>query len=144
MKGKALFLLVIFLLHTVVGLACSLHLGTDLRPTSTKGHEHDSHVHSSDHHHPAAQSDHHQGNLEPTEPADVCCQDEVEELNLLAKSLSAVGKIDLKAPVYLLLSSFYYAFDQLAIEHSKTTFFITDRKPPSSVDIRVSISSFLI
>ncbi|MES2419091.1 MAG: hypothetical protein V4541_12955 [Bacteroidota bacterium] len=148
MKGKALFLLVIFLLHTVVGLACSLHLGSALQPSPSKGHEHASHVHSADHHHPEGQSDHYLAGFDslqaPADNVDVCCQDEVEEFSLLDKNLIHVGKIDLKAPVHLLLPSFFYCFDQLAIEQSKTTFFITDRKPPSSVDIRISISSFLI
>ncbi|KQB99895.1 hypothetical protein [Pedobacter sp. Hv1] len=148
MKSKALFLLVIFLLHTVVAFACSLHLGSNLGPSSEKDHEHGSHLHSSDHHHPEDQSDHHLPNRDSLQALDdnkdTCCQDEVEEFNLLAKSLSSVGKIDLKAPVYLLLPPFFWCFDQLAIEQSKIIFFIADRKPPSSVDIRVSISSFLI
>lgn len=113
MKGKALFLLVIFLLHTVVGLACSLHLGSALQPSPSKGHEHASHVHSADHHHPEGQSDHYLAGFDslqaPADNVDVCCQDEVEEFSLLDKNLIHVGKIDLKAPVHLLLPSFFIA-----------------------------------
>lgn len=148
MKGKALFLLVIFLLNTVVGVACALHLSPDFGASEVKAHDHGTHTHSNDHHHSADKAT---GSLlklaslqNLTAKAPVCCKDEVNTFNLLAKNVSSTGNTDLKVPVYFILPQFLSPYLQVVRSKSRTTIFEKYRKPPRSVDIRVSISSFLI
>ncbi|WP_110829368.1 hypothetical protein [Pedobacter nutrimenti] len=148
MKGKALFLLVIFLLNTVVGVACALHLSPDFDSSEVEAHEHGTHTHSNDHHHSADKATSSLLKLASlqnlTAKEHACCKDDVNTFNLSAKNISSAGNTDLKVPVYFILPQFFSPNLQVVRAKSKTTIFATYRKPPSSVDIRVSISSFLI
>jgi hypothetical protein len=148
MKVKALFLLVIFLLNTVVGVACALHFSPNFNFSEPVPYDHGAHTHSNEDHHSSVEATGTTLKLVSlqtfTAKAPVCCKDEVNSFNLLAKNISSAGNIDLKAPVYFILPQFFSPYLQIVREKSKTTIFATYRKPPPSVDIRVSISSFLI
>ena len=148
MKGKALFLLIVFLLNTVVGFACALHLSSNFDSSEVEAHKHGTHTHSNDDDHSVDKATSSLlkftslQNLTAKEQA--CCKDDVNAFNSLTKNISSAGNTTLKIPVYFILPQFFSPYVQVVYARSKTKIYSKYRKPPSPVDIRVSISSFLI
>lgn len=161
MRFKALFLLVIFLLNTLVGFACAIQIEYKSQENKVKGHAHDhsshahdsaspadiahnhgSHKHSDNHEtaHKKPELNHSQsGSAEDSS----CCQDEVSKFYSLDKIAPQSVKIIAKPPV-LDITGFYYT--PLAVLPIKKGFdkYIDNRQRPPTNDIRIAIQSFQI
>lgn len=131
MKRKALLLLTLFLLHTVAGVACALHMAAYKTPAGS-GHHERGLVHSC-----------HTMSISKEKPlkAVSCCQDET---NATVKSISYTGNAELKVHVCELLPAFFLSYLQVIETPPVITGYVSATKPPPSVDIRVVINSFLI
>ncbi len=161
MKSKALFLLVIFLLNTLVGFACALQIEYKSQGSKSEEHVHD---HSSHAHDSASSADiahnhgshKHSGNRETAHKKPElnhsqsgsaedgsCCQDEVRKFYSLDKIAPQSGKIIAKPPV-LDITGFYYT--PLAVLPIKKGFdkYLDNRQRPPTNDIRIAIQSFQI
>lgn len=119
---KAMFLLVVFLLNTVIGFACSVGL-------------------EEDHHHHGLAANHHS----PKKHKENCCKDEVTKLVKEDKLVDSKGAVNLKPMVYFIVPTSFYHFDALAlaITAPSTRYFVRSYHPPIE-DIRISIQSFQI
>lgn len=159
MRCKALFLLVIFLLNTLVGFACALQIryASPENKVNGRAHDHSSHSHefdateikpkhSSHSHQPANHENAHKKlahtNSESAE-GNYCCQDEVIKFHSVDKIVSQFGSVVLKIPV---IDIAIFQFTLLAALPVKKGFakYIDNRQRPPTSDIRVSIQSFQI
>lgn len=127
MKSKAIFLLVIFLLNTVVGFGCALGMET--------GHHH----HPISHHHKTAPVS---GVSFSTENS--CCKTLINELATQSKLIPESDKLQVVLPV-LWLPDYVYALlipvtDLELHQHVD----VNRRKRPPNEDIRIAIQSFQI
>jgi len=146
MKSKAVFLLVIFLLNTVVGLGCALGMQGDhpdemhsYTKPAVHGHK------NSDHHH-AAQQEHKAGSIpgsnSPEE--DACCKALVNDLVIQSKLIPESVKIQVVLPVVLLPEyAFLLTVPSGAAEPERGVYADRRERPPNE-DIRISIQSFQI
>jgi hypothetical protein len=130
MKSKALLLLFIFLLNTVVGFSCALHMSH---------HEH--------HHGNAVvvhQDQKHLPNETTVSKNDPCCQGAVNNFISLAKLVPQSGKIIIQSPIVYIGS--YCQFPSITLPGVKSVHqtFIDERQRPPTTDIRIKIQSFLI
>lgn len=148
---KAVFLLIVFSLNTVVGFACSVGLDmgfngshhqeekTVLAHKDALAHQH-SKAHSHDEQNVLAK-DHHSSK----KTKDNCCTDEAAKFAKVDKLTPQSFDFSIH-PVFLtaFLSSFYH-FDFFASNShiSNNKFFVRTHHPPIS-DIRVAIQSFQI
>ena len=162
MKTKALFFLVIFLLNTLVGFACTLHLEYASPKKKANGHTHDHSAHT--HHDSASQEDanhhdshnHHSPKNKTAHTStghthsqagsaedDSCCQDEVSKFYSLDKIAPHSEKIIAKAPV---LDIIIFCYNPLATLHivKGSIKYIDNRQRPPTRDIRIAIQSFQI
>lgn len=144
MKSKALFLLVIFLLNTIVGFACAVT--TETGHSHWKGHFHNQVAHKHQH------STH-----QPTHPHSVrkkqandktekhgCCKDEVSKFNSVAKIAGQASKIDTKAPVLDLNPIFFAGEPEVIVKSAGYSNYIANRQRPPNSKIRILIQSFQI
>lgn len=92
MKSKALLLLFIFMLNTVAGFSCALHMSHDSHHKAVESHEH---------HHAAVKQTHRQ--LLPGQTTigadEPCCQSAVNNFISLAKLVPSTDHLVLKAPL---------------------------------------------
>lgn len=136
MKGKALILLVVFLLNTVTGFCCALHMMHEDHHELTGHHEH-RHTTGSVTHDQIARS----AIQSPSEP---CCQGAVNNFTSLAKQVPA-GNHLLPLASFTFLSKpidfFLISTTNLYVAKLKVT---REKKRPPDKDIRVAIRSFLI
>lgn len=140
---KAIFLLIVFALNTMVGFACAVGLEMEFNtkhhhvdsavPVATKTHHHDNTDH---HHHPKEKKN-------PAED-DNCCNDNVIKFSQLDKLLAHAVNAGIEIPVMLVhlhflyntyLSSFTTDYEQIPVARPYIS---------SSRGIRVSIQSFQI
>jgi hypothetical protein len=151
---KAAFLLMVFSLNTIVGLACSI--GIDMGFNTKHHHEEATeasvHVHAdgkkhmhpkeaSTHHHDEAINDHHKSKDEK----DNCCNDGVMKITQLDKTVPQGVNVVLN-PIFFtaFISSFYHidvlypSSETVSIKH-----FVRSYHPPIP-DIRIGIQSFQI
>ena len=171
MKFKALFLLTVFLLNNMVGFACALTMDADHHEEPVVQEKHSplsSAKQNSEQIKPPLQDNpiHDHGSHEHAKPSDpnsqipvavnkqiasiassddACCQDAVNSFTSLSKLIPQKGSFDIKAPVfdrYILyqLSTLL----KLAINEPATVYFVSAKEPPPTLDIRISIQSFLI
>lgn len=137
MKSKALLLLFIFLLNTVVGFSCALRMSHDDHEKAPEHHGH---------HHNTAVLAHHQiplGNT--TVSADApCCQGAVNNFISLAKLVPSSGHILLQAPFAYVNYSFQSALAVLPVIKLGRLIVIDERQRPPNDDIRITIQSLLI
>lgn len=156
---KAAFLLVVFALNTLVGLACSI--GIDMKFNSShhdqdevavpvvhihadgKNHVHKEvtgkHDHGNGHHH-----DEQAANNKSKDGKDNCCNDKVVKLDQLDKSLAKT--IDCNHFVFFttFISVFHYTDLLYNFQFtSKVKHFVRNHHPPIP-DIRIAIQSFQI
>lgn len=146
---KAVFLLVVFLLNTVIGFACTVGLEEDHHlhnAPATHLHKHDhggsDHHHSkSEHHHDDLAADHHSAKKDKEN----CCKDEVTKLLKEDKLAAAKSAANLQPVVFITVPVSFYQFDALALSifAPSTRYFVRSYHPPIE-DIRISIQSFQI
>ncbi|MDB5154292.1 MAG: hypothetical protein JWR54_3043 [Mucilaginibacter sp.] len=137
MKSKALFLLVIFLLNTIVGLCCTLHVF------------HENHEETTEHHHLSSLGINHQGQSVLISSAsiskdDPCCQGAVNNFASLAKLVPQTSKVAIQLPV--VLAAFYHPYTLTALPDFQLTLqhFVVKRQRPPTSDTRIVIQSFQI
>ncbi|MDB4902919.1 MAG: hypothetical protein JWQ63_2200 [Mucilaginibacter sp.] len=139
MKIKALLLLFIFLLNTVVGFSCALRMSH---------HEHDEAAEHHEHHHAASVIVNHDQQHLPDETTisknDPCCQGAVSNFVSLAKLVPQSGKVIIQTPIAYIGS--YYPFSLITPPGVKSVHpaFIDERWRTPTPDIRIKIQSFLI
>ncbi|SFF06329.1 hypothetical protein SAMN03003324_02309 [Pedobacter antarcticus] len=133
MKSRAIFLLVIFLLNTVIGIGCALSMENNShnekhRPKSNITHHHLSNVKS-------------YTNLPPD---DFCCKSLVNDLVVQSKLIPEIGKVQISLPV-IWLPAYFYQLPVPATDIELHCNFYTDYsdRPPKR-DIRTVIQSFQI
>ena len=152
---KALFLLLVFSVNTVIGLACSMNLNMGInahhpeRATTAKVHVHadgKKHIHqpSSGKHnynksHHTDKADHHKTDSDAN-----CCNEKVTKFEQLDKSVTP--KISLASPVFFtaFVSTYYSPNLSYTLKVSRgTKYFVRSHHPPIP-DIRIAIHSFQI
>jgi hypothetical protein len=144
MKGKAVFLLVIFLLNTVVGFGCALAMDSN--------HDDENHSHAKSAAHVDKGHSHEHGDEHKSPPLsglnfskeDPCCKKVVNELTIQNKLIPESAKVLVSLPVVWLTN---YAYNLLipvsSIERGQSGY-IDHRYRPPNEDIRISIQSFQI
>jgi hypothetical protein len=139
---KALFLLTVFALNTVVGFACGM--GVDMG-FNTKHHHDDEpkasvHVHKDgkvhEHHNKAGKDSHNK--------KDNCCNDQVLKFQSLDKALTQNTKSSAVAPDGCLRISVVYGLEIYKASSEPTLKYIIPLSHPPPPDIRVLIQSFQI
>jgi hypothetical protein len=151
---KAVFLLMVFSLNTLVGFACSI--GIDMGFNTKHHHEEATeasvHVHAdgkkhvhdkepSKHHHNEAASDHHKSKGDK----DNCCNDGVMKITQLDKAVPQSVNTALHPIFFTAFISSFYHIDVLyfSTENVSIKHFVRSHHPPIP-DIRIAIQSFQI
>ena len=143
MKSKALFLLVTFLLNSIVGFACAITMEAAHSHSVAHSHRQTAHTHQhSTHQHAHSNS---VANKQGGDKSDKhgCCKDEVSKFNSLAKIAGQAGKIDTKVPV-LDLTPIFFAGEPVTIKSAGYSNYIANRQRPPNSKIRILIQSFQI
>lgn len=144
---KAAFLILVFSLNTVIGLACAL--GVDMGFNTMHHHDEEAtetvHVHPDGKkhiHHQAAGKDHHQKKSNNDEGN--CCNNHVTTFSTLDKCVPR--SVSVSYPIFFtaLVSAFYNA-DIFSSSQSapNVKYFVRSHHPPIT-DIRIAIKSFQI
>lgn len=133
MKSKAIFLLVIFLLNTLVGFGCAL--GMEASTHTHKGHDHG-------HHHATT----HEHNTTPVSglkfsQEDPCCKTLVNDLVTQSKLVPESGKVILLPLMWLPVYSYALSVPPVDIEQLQNVPATQSERPPNP-DIRILIQSF--
>ncbi|MES2267430.1 MAG: hypothetical protein V4520_11760 [Bacteroidota bacterium] len=143
MKSKALLLLFIFLLNSVIGLSCALHMGNLSLATRA---DHGKDLHTMHHSHmemgPAIGKSEDKTVFAAKE--DPCCQGMANNFASLSKIVPQQAKSVIQIPV--MTANFYYIFKLLPLSDISLSFnnnFIPRKRPPTA-DIRVTLQSFQI
>lgn len=135
MKSKAVFLLVIFLLNTLVGLGCALGMQED--------HQYEAHVHTKAAVHDHENKDHHHaGQHEDKE--DACCKALVNDLVVQGKLVPENGKVQVFLPVVLLPDHHLLLTVPPVLAEPELSVYADRRERPPNEDIRITIQSFQI
>lgn len=144
---KAIFLLIVFSLNTLIGFACAVGMNMGF---NKKHHHHEDPVSSvtvSHHHKSTTHHHHHDGDLtkKNATKTDNCCTDKASQLSGSDKQLAQTINSGIETPVALVFLHFLYSSD-LSSLHIQDT-----KKNPvvrpfilNSRGIRVSIQSFQI
>lgn len=144
MKSKAIFLLVIFLLNTVVGFGCALGM--------EENHDNDTHSHTKaavhehkDHQHNHAE-DHEITSIPGLNPSkeDTCCKKLVNELTIQNKLIPESAKVLVSLPVVGLANYAYTLLVPVISIAPDQSGYVDHRCRPPNEDIRISIQSFQI
>ncbi|MBB6240464.1 hypothetical protein HDC90_005141 [Pedobacter sp. AK013] len=142
-RVKAVVLLLVFLLNTVVGFACAIGMETSHEHQhAEKGHH--QHKHSGYDHHRLAtdfKTDHHSGKSNDKN----CCKEEVTKLVKSDKLLTVPSGLNVQSLIIgAVLPVFYqYQFLRAFVHTPSNRCFVRSYHPPIS-DIRISIQSFQI
>lgn len=145
MKSKAIFLLVVFLLNTVVGFACALGMETN----GVENHSHAESVHHSHQDHDHQHSDSHEHNS-ITVPGlgfskeDHCCKTLVNDLVTQSKLVPENGKVQVVLPILLFPTYSYLLLVPVTSIESDQSIYVDQRERPPNQDIRIIIKSFQI
>ena len=145
---KALLLLIVFTLNTVVAFACSLggyfhslHHRTHSMPQDViKNHSHAAdHLHESNN----AAHEHHEG--APDENMEDCCSKNVMEFEKTDKSTSR----PVEAPAIVFFTSFFYSFYtpyslMIVTDNNFLANYVRRRSTSTIPDLRIVIQSFQI
>lgn len=132
MKSKAVFLLVLFLLHTLVGFGCAL----GMEPSGHKDHDHN-HAHVHEHKTPPVSG----LNFSKQDP---CCKNLVNDLVTQSKLVPESGKVQVVLPVLWLPDYSYSLGLRVASTELKENIFADQKERPPNRDIRIVIQSFQI
>lgn len=142
---KAVFLLIVFLLNTVVGFACSVGLGMG----AVKAHHHEAkeskaahHHHQGEHDHHAVKGDHDHSSKKTTED---CCTDQVQKIEKTDKLSPPVLEFSTYQPFYTLIYPNYVLLEASvsSLYTLRPKYFVRDDHPPIP-DIRIALQSFQI
>lgn len=141
MKSKAIFLLVIFLLNTVVGFGCALGMEEDHHEDQSPHHVHK----ANNHHH----SDGHEHKTSPISgqnfsKEDPCCKTLVNDLVTQSKLVPENGKVQVVLPIMWLPDYFYALLVPVTDVELDQSVYIDHRERPPNEDIRIVIQSFQI
>ncbi|SEN07891.1 hypothetical protein SAMN05192574_102387 [Mucilaginibacter gossypiicola] len=136
MRAKALILLIVFLLNTVVGFSCAIHM------THRDHGEADAHL--SDHALFVTAPHEHTSQELIITANDPCCQGAVNNFVSQAKQVPASNPVLLLAPFVLISKPIdFYLSPVSSLRLSKFQIKDKRRRPPER-DIRTTIQSFLI
>lgn len=151
-QRKAAFLLIVFLLNTVVGFACSvgMEMGTvesHHHSQRDKDHHHD-HEDGQKEEHSSSISDHssnHDHSSKTEKTTDDCCTDQVQKIERADKLSPPVVEFSSYQPFYTLIFPNYFLVEASvsALEISRPKHPDRDYHPPIS-DIRIALQSFQI
>ncbi|MBC7653562.1 MAG: hypothetical protein H7098_03700 [Oligoflexus sp.] len=152
---KALFLLFVFCMSTVVSFACALgvemgynqnhHQEVSLKVLSAQKHEHTNstkheHADNSKHQHPKTDASH-----SKSKPADDCCKKEAKKFGQFDKIVAKIS-LDINQPViFISFIQSFYSFDLIEsaqLVSFRSNLYQSDHPPIS--DKRIAIQSFLI
>ena len=146
MKSKAIFLLLTFLLNTVVGFGCALEMEVDHHDETQVHLKTASDIHKDhDHHHAEVPQ-------QKTSPAselsfskeDLCCKTLVNDLVTQSKLVPKSGKVQVVLPL-LWIPDYSYALLIPAIDVKlDRSVYVDRRERPPNKDIRIVIQSFQI
>lgn len=133
MKSKAIFLLVIFLLNTLVGFACAIGLEAD----HEDHHEHDHGAHE------------HAGKTKAKSGFDLskeeaCCETLVNNQLSLSKAVPESSKLTVFSPIFWLKDPFCHTLIVLNDFILIKTVYLEQRSRPPNQNIRIAIQSFQI
>lgn len=131
MRSKAIFLLVIFLLNTVVGFGCALGM---------EGDHHDGN-HSHVHRHEYKTTPISGQNLSHE---DLCCKTLVNDLVTQSKLIPESGKVQVVLPAIWLPDFIHALLVPVAPIKLDQRFYVEQRSRPPNHDIRIVIQSFQI
>ncbi len=148
---KAAFLLTVFSLNTVIGLACAV--GIDMGYNSKHHHDDDEaaeaavHVHAygkkHNHHNEAGNHQHKADAHKSSDGKDNCCDDQVTKFSQLDKSVPQSLAVN---PIFFaaFISSFYNIDILISSQATKSTkYFVRSHHPPIP-DILIAIQRFQI
>ncbi len=144
MKGKAVFLLVIFLLNTVVGFGCALAMDSN--------HDDENHSHAKSAAHVDKGHSHEHGDEHKSPPLsglnfskeDPCCKKVVNELTIQSKLMPETAKVLVVLPVVWLTNYAYTLLVPVSSIEPDQSGYVDHRYRPPNEDIRISIQSFQI
>lgn len=144
MKSKAIFLLVIFLLNTVVGFGCALGMEAEHHE---EGHAHEesaNHAHKDHDHHDATGHEHKATAISGLNfsQEDPCCKTLVNDLVTQSKLIPENGKMQVVLPA-MWLFNYGILIPVATVEPDQTGYADKKEKPPNR-DIRIVIQSFQI
>lgn len=150
---KAVFLLIVFSLNTVIGFACSVGVGMGFNSKHHHHHKGKSHHHHGKSHHHHHSADSHTvkspsaGEIKKSRATETenCCNDDATRLSQSDKVLVNVINSGVEVPVALIALHFLYISSHLSSFYSEITK-IQEVRPYvlNSRGIRVSIQSFQI
>lgn len=129
MKSKAIFLLVIFLLNTVVGFGCALAMEAN----------HHDHHHAGGHEHKTTPISGQNFTKE-----DPCCKTLVNDLVTQSKLVPEISKVQVVSPVLWLTSHSYSLLIPVTDVELGRGAYADHRERPPNKDIRIVIQSFQI
>ena len=110
---KAVSLLIVFSLNTVVGFACAM--GVNMGFNTTHHHDEEAteasfHVDGTKHHHHSEANKNHHDSKEDSEKGG-CCNDKVIKFQNLDKSLNQNANVAFNAPVFVIILSSFFGID---------------------------------
>jgi len=129
MRSKAIFLLVVFLLHTVVGFGCALGMQEN----------HHDHQHADGHEHKTMSVSGLSFSKE-----DLCCKTLVNDLLTQSKLVPESGKVLVVLPLMWLPDYSYALFIPVTGIELNESVYVDRRERPPNQDIRITIKSFQI
>lgn len=142
---KAVFLLIVFLLNTVVGFACSVGLGMG----AVKAHHHEAKESKAAHHHHQGEDDHHavkeDHDHSSKKTTEDCCTDQVQKIEKTDKLSPPVLEFSTYQPFYTLIYPNYVLLEASvsSLYTLRPKYFVRDDHPPIP-DIRIALQSFQI
>jgi len=145
---KAAFLLIVFVLNTMIGFACAMGVDMGFNTThhhtseATEIHEHTDGV-KHEHHKQAGRHKHEVKKTEKEEKKD-CCTDDVQKQQSLDKAVNQNAKTVIDVPVFTAIISIFlgievYDLSKIYPPKHRVCFFY-----PPPPDIRIAIQSFQI
>jgi hypothetical protein len=140
MKNKAIFMLFIFMLNTIVGFGCALHMSGKLHEETAENH-HGRHKDKSE-----VAGHHYQPPANGTSVSDkeMCCQGSVNNIISQAKIVPQSGTIILQVPFVYIHTNRQFSFEPLPGVDIAELLTVDKRQRPPTNDIRIAIRSLLI
>lgn len=146
MKSKAIFLLVIFLLNTVVGFGCALGMEGDNHDENHSHAELAHHEHKDHDHHHSVNHEHKSSPLSGLNYSkeDPCCKTLVNDLVTQSKLVPENAKVQVVLPILWLPNYAYALLVQVLDIAPNQSVYADHRERPPNGDIRIAIQSFQI
>lgn len=145
---KAVLLLLVFSLNTIIGFACAV--GMDMGFNTTHHHDEEvieihEHADGIKHNH-QQQAEKHQHNENKSEKKEKggCCNDDVQKFQSLDKALTQNAKTAIDVPVFAALISTFLGIDIFNIAKAYPPKYKARYFYPPPPDIRIAIQSFQI